>query len=87
MTEPQVWTLIGVFAAIMLGGLTLSTTLLGRVISAGFAAVDAKFDAVDAKFDAVNSKLEVMNDKIERLDREVGGISRHLFGFPESRGD
>lgn len=69
MTEPQVWTLIGVFAALMLGGFTLSTGLLTRVIRSGFEAVDAKFDAVDAKFDAVNARLD-------HLDRDVSALMK-----------
>ncbi|MGM7699052.1 hypothetical protein [Microbacterium sp. A84] len=34
MNDPQVWTLIGVFTAIMLGGMTLMTTMMSRVIRA-----------------------------------------------------
>lgn len=80
MTEPQVWTLIGVFAAIMLGGMTLSTTLLSRVIT-------ARSEAIEARFETVTVKLDTLDDKVERLDREIGGISRHLFGLPDTRGD
>lgn len=72
MTEPQIWTLIGVFAAIMLGGFTLSTGLLTRVIRSGFDAVDAKFDAVDAKFDAVNTRLD-------HLDRDVSVLMKRAW--------
>lgn len=32
MNDPRVWTLIGVFAAVMLGGMTLMTTQFSRVI-------------------------------------------------------
>ncbi len=72
MNEPQIWTLIGVFAAIMLGGFTLSTGLLTRVIRSGFEAVDAKFDAVDAKFDAVNARLD-------HLDRDVSALMKRAW--------
>jgi hypothetical protein len=34
MNEPQVWVLIGVFTTIMLGGMTLMTTLINRASSA-----------------------------------------------------
>lgn len=79
MTEPQVWVLIGVFAAIMLGGFTLSTTLTMATIRSTVGGLekkmDAKFEAVDARFDAVNAKLE-------HLDRDVSALMRREFGFP-----
>lgn len=90
MTEPQVWTLIGVFAAIMLGGFTLTITLLGRTMTAGFAAVDAKFDAVDAKFAAVDAKFDavqarfgVIDAKLDHLDRDVSALMKREFGIPD----
>lgn len=92
MTEPQVWTLIGVFAAIMLGGLTLSTTLLMNVIRAGFRGVDARFEAVDSRFEAVDArfesietkfdaKFEIVNVKLEQLDRDMTAVHRRIFGI------
>ncbi|MBO1902950.1 hypothetical protein J4H92_13460 [Leucobacter weissii] len=87
MTEPQVWVLIGVFAAIMLGGFTLTTTLILNAMKAGFTAVDAKFEAVDAKFEAMDAKFEAGFDavgvKLEHLDRDVSALMRHTFGIAE----
>lgn len=70
MNDPQIWTLIGVFAAVMLGGMTLMTTLINRAMAAGFAAVDAKFEAVYVKLD--------------HLDRDVSALMRREFGMPDS---
>lgn len=39
MTEPQVWTLIGVFAAGMFGTLTLMSTMFLRTMQNGFEGV------------------------------------------------
>lgn len=79
MTEPQVWVLIGVFGAIMLGGFTLSTTLTMSTVRSAVGGLekkmDAKFVAVDVRFDAVNTKLE-------HLDRDVSALMRREFGFP-----
>lgn len=72
MNEPQVWTLIGVFAAIMLGGFTLSTTLIARTMRSGFDAVDARFETVNAKFDAVNARLD-------HLDRDVSALMKRAW--------
>lgn len=91
MNEPQVWTLIGVFAAVMLGGFTLSTGLLTRVIRSGFEAVDAKFatvdarfDAVDARFESVNTKFDAVNARLDHLDRDVSALMTRAW---EDRGD
>jgi hypothetical protein len=75
MDDPQIWTLIGVFAAVMLGGMTLMTTLLTRTIRAETGRLDARFDAVDAKFDArflaVDSRFEAMDAKFTSLRAEM----------------
>lgn len=39
MTEPQVWTLIGVFAAAMFGMMTLLSTMFLRTMQNGFDSV------------------------------------------------
>jgi hypothetical protein len=85
VNEPQVWTLIGVFAAVMLGGLTLSTGLLTRVIRSGFEAIDAKFDAVDARFEAVNTKFDAVNARLDHLDRDVNALMKRAWERPEDR--
>jgi hypothetical protein len=71
VTEPQVWTLIGVFAAILLGGFTLSTGLLTRVIRSGFEAVGAKFDTVNARLDHLDRNVSALMKRAweERDDR------------------
>lgn len=86
MNDPQIWTLIGVFAAIMLGGFTLSTTLILRTLSAKFDGVDARFDAVGTRFDAVertmSARFETVHAKLDHLDRDVTAISKKVFGIP-----
>lgn len=88
MTEPQVWTLIGVFAAVMLGGMTLMTTLLSRVITASVDGLrdvmTVKFEAVDARFEAVDAKFDALAAKIDHLDRDMSAVHRRLFGIDRS---
>lgn len=43
MTEPQVWTLIGVFAAAMFGTMTLMSTMFLRTMQNGFDSVRTEF--------------------------------------------
>lgn len=84
MDEPQVWTLIGVFAAIMLGVMTLTTTLLTRNITSALqsfaSTMDARFDAMDRKFDAIDAKFASMRLQMSHLDRDVQTLMRREFG-------
>ena len=75
MIPPQLWTLIGVFAAIMLGGMTLMTTMIMKVTT---TAVDGLRGEMTARFDSVETK-------IEHLDRDVAALSRKVFGESPDR--
>jgi hypothetical protein len=70
LTEPQVWTLIGVFSAAIFGVLTI-----------GFAALRAEMKALrnelltkmDAGFDTVNKRIDYLDRDVQYLmRREVG---------------
>lgn len=91
MTEPQTWVLLGVFTTIMLGGMTLMTTLLTRTLNsaigglrgemtARFEAVDARFSAIDARFEAmrvvIDARFDTVGTKIDHLDRDVTALTR-----------
>jgi len=97
MDDPQIWTLLGVFAALMLGGMTLISTSTNRVIrssidglrgemSSRFEAVDARFEAVDAKFEGLrgemNARFDTVNAQIQHLDRDVNALTTRYFGGP-----
>ena len=53
MTEPQVWTLIGVFAAALFGLLTIVSTLFVGVVRAEIGRLDVKLDNVDRDVQAL----------------------------------
>lgn len=71
VTEPQVWTMIGLFAAIVIGMLTVVSTLFVHIVRSEAGRIDAKADAgfaaLDRRFDA--------------LDRDVQALMRHTFGI------
>lgn len=83
MNDPQVWTLIGVFAAVMLGGMTLMTTQLSRVIRAEVDRVEgtlsAKIDRVEgtlsARMDGLDARLGRIETKVDDLDRELTNLA------------
>ena len=91
LTEPQIWTMIGVFTALMFGMLTLVSTLFVRVVRSEVgglrgellgeigglrAEMRARFEAVDARFDAVNLKIDGLDRDVQLLMRREFGIDR-----------
>lgn len=98
MSEPQVWALIGVFAASMFGVIGLIIPLVNRAtttavdgvreaMEAGFdrieSTMNARFEAVDARFEAVDARFEAVNTRLDHLDRDVSMLMRREFGRPD----
>lgn len=78
MTEPQVWTLIGVFGAAFFGMLTIVSTLFVRVVRAEIGGLR---NEMNAKFDGINTRFESMNTRLDGLDRDVQALMRREFGI------
>jgi len=72
LNDPQVWTLIGVFAAVMLGGMTLMTTQLSRVIRSEVARIDG---TLSARIDGVDARLGRIESKVDDLDKELTNLA------------
>lgn len=53
MNEPQVWTLIGVFAAAMFGMITIVSTLFVRVVRSEIGRLGDKLDGLDRDVQAL----------------------------------
>lgn len=47
MTEPQVWTLIAVFATMTFGMMTLVSTMFVRVVRSEIGRLESKIDNLD----------------------------------------
>ena len=83
MNDPQVWTLIGVFTAAILGGMTLMTTQLSRVIRAEVDRIDgtlsARIDRIDgtlsARIDGVDARLGRIETKVDDFDKELTNLA------------
>ncbi len=83
MNDPQVWTLIGVFAAVMLGGMTLMTTQFSRVIRAEIGGLRGEMRGeigglrgeVRAEIGGLrgemNARFEAQDARIEALRTEM----------------
>ena len=87
MNEPQVWTLIGVFAASTFAMMGLMSTLFVNVINAKFERVDEQFARVDATMNArfdglhgeMNARFGRVDSKIDHLDKDVQTLFRRVF--------
>ena len=91
LTEPQVWVLIGVFAAAIFGMLSWQTISFNRTVDMAMKRTDARIDAMDAKLDARIETLDARFDariealdaklsgKIDSLDRDVQALTRHAW--------
>ncbi len=66
VTEPQVWTLIGVFAAAVFGMLTIVSTMFIHVVKAEFGRVDENLSV----------KLDALDRDVQALYRHTFGIDR-----------
>ena len=70
MNEPQVWTLIGVFAATMFGTLTF-----------GFNSLRGEMrNSVEGLRNEMRTGFASVNDRIDYLDRDVQFLMRKEFG-------
>ena len=74
MTEPQVWVLIGVFAAAIFGMFTIVSTLFLQVIRSEIRA------EVGGLRGAMMSRFDVLEQRVDGLDRDVQGLVKHTFG-------
>lgn len=71
MTEPQVWTLIGVFAAGLFGMLTIISTMFVRVLKTEIGSLRTE----------MSSEFRSIHQRIDRLDADVNALMRHTFGI------
>lgn len=80
MTEPQVWTLIGVFAAAVFGMITVVSTLFVRVIRSEIGGLRGEIGGLRGE---MNARFEAIDRRFDYLDRDVQALTKHVFGRPE----
>jgi hypothetical protein len=75
MTEPQVWVLIGVFAAGIFGMFTIISTLFIRVIRTEIRA------EVGGLRGEMMARFDVLEQRVDGLDRDLQALVKHTFGL------
>jgi hypothetical protein len=93
VTEPQVWTMIGVFTALMFGMLTIVSTLFVRVIRSEIGGLRSELDGrigglrgeIGGEISGLRGEIEglrrEMTMKFDNLDRDVQVLMRREFGI------
>ena len=89
MDGAQVWTMIGAFTALMMGMLTVVSTLFIRVLRSEIGGVRNEMNSqlgglrneMTARFDAVGTRIDGVNARIDGLDRDVQALVKRTFGL------
>ncbi|WP_228528108.1 hypothetical protein [Microbacterium sp. UFMG61] len=85
MNDAQIWTMIGSFTALMLGMLTVVSTLFIRVVRAEIGGLRGEIGGLrgemNARFDTVNARFDTVNTRIDGLDRDMQAVVKRSFGL------
>ena len=85
MTGPHVWTLIGVFAATLVGVATVMTPLMLRTMTSIGAELGTRMEALQTHMDSRFTALRGRKDRIEhpmaRIENQRGRIELRIEGL------
>lgn len=91
MDDPQVWTLIGVFTTMMLGGMTLMTMQFSRVIRAEIGGLrgdlhgeigglrgdlSGRLESLEGR---LTGRIDALEHKVDSLDKEVANLATRFW--------
>lgn len=82
MNEPQVWTLIGVFAAGLFGMLTIMSTMFVRILRSEIGGLGSELRGeMGAMRVELKADVASLRGDIRTLDRDVNALMKHTFGI------
>lgn len=91
MDDPQVWTLIGVFTTMVLGGMTLMTMQFSRVIRAEIGGLRGELRGeigglrgdLSGRLESLEGRLtgriDALEHKVDSLDKEVANLATRFW--------
>lgn len=83
MNEPQIWTVIGVFAATLVGLIAVITQLFMRSLSSQSDSISSQFAALRTemvlRFEHQDERFGRIEKQLEGLERDVHAISKRVF--------
>ncbi|MGA9147863.1 MAG: hypothetical protein WBZ04_09910 [Candidatus Nanopelagicales bacterium] len=68
VTEPQVWTMIGLMAGVFFGTMTLISTMFTRVVRSEIGGLRSEIGGLRGE---MNARFDAVNGRIDNLDRDV----------------
>jgi hypothetical protein len=77
LTDPQIWTLIGVVCAMVFGVLGWQSIWFMRILRTEFGGLR---DVMEARFESVDRRIDGVDKRLDHLDRDVQALTRRAFG-------
>lgn len=82
MNDAQIWTMIGCFTALMLGMLTVVSTLFIRVVRTEISGLRGEMNAqIGGLRHEMNARFDTVNTRIDGLDRDMQAVVKRSFGL------
>lgn len=82
MNDAQIWTMIGCFTALMLGMLTVVSTLFIRVVRTEISGLRGEMNAqIGGLRHEMNARFDTVNTRIDGLDRDMQAVVKRTFGL------
>lgn len=81
LSEPQVWTLIGVFGAAIFGVLTIGFAALRSELRNAVSGLRAEMTGMRGELSSkIDARFDAVEKRIDYLDRDVQYLMRKEFG-------
>ena len=82
MNDAQIWTMIGCFTVLMLGMLTVVSTLFIRVVRTEIGGLRGEMNAqIGGLRHEMNARFDTVNTRIDGLDRDMQAVVKRTFGL------
>jgi len=86
MSDPQIWSIIGVLTAFVVGTVGLMYKLIDARFESFEAVIVAGFDGVSQRFDGVSQRFDGVDRRLDALESDMSMIKAHLLGIRRPNG-